>query len=164
MGEEFGGKRISMKKLIYFICLFLLAGTTLALAQMGGPMMGSQQGEEEEYSPYGRGYGMGPGMMGGWCGGPGYGMGPGMMYGQGGPGYGMGPGMMHGWGRGPGSKAYQKFLDETKDLRKKLHMKMFDFIELIRSGADKKKIEKAEEEIYRLRKMLYKKYMELFEE
>jgi Spy/CpxP family protein refolding chaperone len=48
---------------------------------------------------YGPGYGMGPGMMGGYGQGygPGYGMGPGMMGGYG-PGYGMGPGMM--WGNG----------------------------------------------------------------
>jgi Spy/CpxP family protein refolding chaperone len=46
--------------------------------------------------PMGPGYGMGPGMMGGY--GPGYGMGPGMMGGYG-PGYGMG----HGWGWGPGA-------------------------------------------------------------
>lgn len=49
--------------------------------------------------PYGPGYGMGPGMMGGYGGaGPGYGMGPGMMGGYGG----MGPGMMGGYGMGPG--------------------------------------------------------------
>ena len=42
----------------------------------------------------GGGYGMGPGMMGGYGG---YGMGPGMM---GGGGYGMGPGMMGGGGYG----------------------------------------------------------------
>jgi Spy/CpxP family protein refolding chaperone len=49
---------------------------------------------------YGPGYGMGPGMMGGYGG---YGMGPGMMGGYGG--YGMGPGMMGGYGgygMGPG--------------------------------------------------------------
>ncbi|PKM43753.1 MAG: hypothetical protein CVV05_12885 [Gammaproteobacteria bacterium HGW-Gammaproteobacteria-1] len=67
------------------------------------------QAEEAKTPPYG--YGMGPGMMGGY--GPGmmgrgygprwdddgggYGMGPGMM-----GGYGMGPGMMGGYGMGPG--------------------------------------------------------------
>jgi Spy/CpxP family protein refolding chaperone len=63
---------------------------------MGPGMMGGYgQG-------YGPGYGMGPGMMGGF--GPGYGTGPGMMGGYGGPGYGpgygMGPGMMGGYGPG----------------------------------------------------------------
>ena len=45
------------------------------------------------------GYGMGPGMMGGYGQGQGYGMGPGMM-GNYGPGYGMGPGQMGGYGPG----------------------------------------------------------------
>ena len=48
---------------------------------------------------YGPGYGMGPGMMGGYGGPGGYGMGPGMMWGYGGrSGYGMGPGMIWGFG------------------------------------------------------------------
>jgi Spy/CpxP family protein refolding chaperone len=51
------------------------------------------------WAQWGPGYGMGPGMMGGY-----YGMGPGMMWGDG-PG-GMGPGMMGGYGMrggdGPG--------------------------------------------------------------
>ena len=49
------------------------------------------------------GYGMGPGMMGGYSQGygPGYGMGPGMMGGYG-PGYGMGWGGGHMGGYGPG--------------------------------------------------------------
>ncbi len=51
---------------------------------------------QAQQPPY-PGYGMGPGMMGGY--GPGYGMGPGMMGGYG-PGYGMGPGMMGGYGAG----------------------------------------------------------------
>lgn len=53
-------------------------------------------------APAGRpgwGYGMGPGMMGGYGGG--YGMGPGMMGGYNG-GSGMGPGMMGGYGWEPG--------------------------------------------------------------
>lgn len=68
--------------------------------------------QQPQQSGGGPGYGMGPGMMGGYgpgAGGrggygPGYGMGPGMMGGGGGgygPGYGMGPGMMGG-GTGPG--------------------------------------------------------------
>lgn len=78
----------------------LIAGVGLAavaapgFAQSGTdypPMMGG----------YGPGYGMGPGMMGGYGYGPGYGMGPGMMRGYG-PGYGMGPGMMRGYGMGYG--------------------------------------------------------------
>jgi hypothetical protein len=52
----------------------------------------------------GRGYGMGPGMMGQGYGPQGYGMGPGMMgQGYGPQGYGMGPGMM---GQGYGPQGY----------------------------------------------------------
>lgn len=54
---------------------------------------------EQQVQPGYSGYGMGPGMMGGYGGG--YGMGPGMMGGYGG-GYGMGPGMMGGYGQGNG--------------------------------------------------------------
>lgn len=46
-------------------------------------------------------YGMSPGMMGPGMMGDGWGMGPGMMGGYG-PGGGCGPGMMGGWGMGPG--------------------------------------------------------------
>jgi mono/diheme cytochrome c family protein len=78
----------------------------------------------------GRGYHMGPGMMGGrqqgwnycpYCGQP---------LGQGG--YGMGPGKM-----GPGyyqqNEACQKFLDETAGTRKDLHNKRFEYFETIRN-------------------------------
>jgi hypothetical protein len=103
----------------------------------------------------GYGYGMGPGMMGGYGMGPGMmggygwgcGMGPGMM---GGYGYGMGlgrmgrhrmhmPGACYGYGYGMGEEGfespekYQKFMDETKDLRKKLHDLRFDYREKMRN-------------------------------
>jgi hypothetical protein len=113
------------------------------------------------------GYGMGPGMMGP---GYGYGMGPGMM----GPGYGygMGPGMMgpgYGYGMGPGyggygwmnSKEAKEFLDATRDLRKKLHAKMFDYMEMVRSGASDEKLEAASKEIDKLRMELYNKAKEM---
>lgn len=70
-----------------------LVGALAALALLGTVSASAQQGQTGSYY----GYGMGPGMMGGWC--PGCGMGPGMM-GMG-PGM-MGPGMMGGWGMGPG--------------------------------------------------------------
>ncbi|MDD3433624.1 MAG: Spy/CpxP family protein refolding chaperone [Tepidiphilus sp.] len=59
-----------------------LVGALAAMALLGTVASASAQQEQPYY-----GYGMGPGMMGGWC--PMCGMGPGMM--------GMGPGMM-----GPG--------------------------------------------------------------
>ena len=88
----------------------LAAGTaafTLPAAAQGSGMMqgysraSDDNGGSRNYGPgMMRGYGMGPGMMGGYGG---YGMGPGMMGGYGG--YGMGPGMMGGYGgygMGPG--------------------------------------------------------------
>jgi len=80
----------------------LAAPVALALAVTAGTA-GAQQAPTQ--LPPQPGYGMGPGMMGGY--GSGYGMGPGMMGGYGpgvgyGRGYGMGPGMMGGYGMGPG--------------------------------------------------------------
>jgi len=102
-----------MKKMMAVMTFVLFAGLVFYIpagnAQTSGyggsycPWCGQYVG------PQG-GYGMGPGMMGGY----GYGMGPGMMggYGRGygmmqrgyGQGYGMGPGMMggYGYGMGPG--------------------------------------------------------------
>lgn len=68
-----------------------------------GALVAVAAGAQPNGSGYGMGgYGMGPGMMGGYGNGygagGGYGMGPGMMGGYGGGyGYGMGPGMM--WGQ-----------------------------------------------------------------
>jgi hypothetical protein len=102
-------RRLKMRKTIPFLALALVLGLTLY------PIEGRAQ--------MGPGYGMGPGMMGGWgyggwyCpyggqySGPGrgyggYGMAPWMMGPGYGYGYGMGPGMMgpgygHGYGMGP---------------------------------------------------------------
>ena len=154
----------------------------------GGPGMmqgyGAQQPSEpppQQNYPYmmgGYGYGMGPGMMGGYgmgpgmMGGYGYGMGPGMM---GGYGYGMGPGMMGGYGPCPqgncygygqrpwqpgfsSPEKYQKFLDETKELRKKLHDLQFQYGEMLRDPKttmdDKFKMEK---EIFDLQQKIQEK-------
>jgi hypothetical protein len=81
--------RYEMKSFkVMLIVVFVLALAVAAYAQDPG------------WGGYGPGYGMGPGMMGGWGGYGGYGMGHGMMGGWGGygQGYGMGPGMMGGWG------------------------------------------------------------------
>jgi hypothetical protein len=126
-------------------------------------------------------YGMGPGMMYGWGGGPGYGMGPGMMYGWGGygpghgrgpgwGGYGMGPGMMYGWGgygpgygRGPGwgynqSEACQKFFDDTAKLRKELHSKKFEYFEAYRNPDTKPDtLAKLDREIRAIQEKIYEK-------
>ena len=126
----------------------------------------------------GYGYGMGPGMMGGY----GYGMGPGMM---GSSGYGMGPGMMGGYGYGMGPqmmgnsgygmgpnmmgyyspeqyekqfKEHQEFLNETKELRKKMHTLKFDFAEAQRNPATKREdFEKMNTEMENIWKQIYEK-------
>jgi peptidoglycan hydrolase CwlO-like protein len=130
------------------------------------------------YGGYG-GYGMGPGMMGGYGGYGGYGMGPGMMgTGQhpcmtGNYGYGMGPQMMgtYGYGMGPGMMGYyspeqyekqfkeqQSFLDETKELRKKLHTLKFDFAEAQRNPDTKPEdLEKMSAEMENIWKQIYEK-------
>jgi len=103
---------------------------------MGSGMMGGNYG-----------YGMGSGMMGGYGMMQGYGypsmmgscsgnsMYPGMMMG-GYSGYGMYPGMMGYYGSQEDIKNYQekqeKFLQDTKELRKKLYMMKFDYSELAR--------------------------------
>ncbi|RME68499.1 MAG: hypothetical protein D6778_01800 [Nitrospirae bacterium] len=68
--------------------------------------------------------------------------------------YGMGPGMM-GYGY---SKDYQKFLDETRDLRKALNEKRFEYFEALRNPDTKPEtIEKLAKEIYELKKKIYEK-------
>jgi len=71
-----------MKKGLLAIAIAIMMGFASSdLLAQGGP----------GYGGYGPGYGMGPGMMGGYGG-----------YGGGyGPGWGMGPGMMWGYGNGP---------------------------------------------------------------
>ena len=174
-----------MKKTILSASIIFLLAATPGMAQqmMGsGQMMGGQEtaaGQQmtgqEQAAPNlmypgmmrGYGYGMGPGMMGGYGG---YGMGPGMM---GGYGYGMGPGMMGGYGcgMGPGMMGYyspdeykkqfnknQAFLDATKDLRKKLHSLRFDYAEAVRNPATKQEdLIKMNEEMESILKQIYEK-------
>lgn len=103
-----------------------------------------------------------PGMMG--CGG---GIGPGMMMG------GMGPGMMMGgmgrmhhhmmedYGWGPGMKRfrspgqYDKFLDETREQRKKMHDLRFEYGEMMRNPATTMgDLQKMEQQIYELQQQI----------
>lgn len=149
-----------MKQLFLVAVLSVVLTATNGFAQMQEDMMGSgmmggqsqQQGQSPQSGQYHPCYMAGPGMMG-------YGMGPGMMgygrYGMMGPGmmgyggYGMGPGMM-GYGMGQGmmgqgkgmmwgysAAGYQKFMNETADLRKKLHNKKFEYFELMRNPKTK---------------------------
>ena len=101
------------------------------------------------------GYGMGPSMMM-----RGYGMHPGMM---GHNSFGMGPGMMGGYGMSSpcgghfwSDKDHTKFLDDTREIRKKIHILMFDYGELRRSPEpDMKKLQEIEKEMYELKKDVY---------
>ena len=120
-----------------------------------GPMMG------------GYGYGMGPRMMGNY----GYGMGP-MMgrygYGRGCMmgGYGMGPQMMGNYGMQPpcyagqgpyfnSQEEYTKYLNDTREIRRKLHDLMFDYHEASRvPQPDIEAIQEIQSEINKLREQL----------
>jgi hypothetical protein len=175
-----------MKKIILTSILIIGLTATYSVAQMGqGHMMGNQPQQQSPDAPYGGGYypgPMGPGMMGGQGMGPGmmggYGMGPGMMgpghmggygmMGQGHMGGMMGRGMMgYGGGgmRGYDPEAYQKYeadyqkyLDDTAALRKKLHNKKFEYFEALRHGDTKgETVIKLEKEIYDLKWDIYEK-------
>jgi len=99
------------------------------------------------------GYGMHQGMMGG-----GYGMGPGMM-----GGYGTGPGMMGGYGMtGRGHYEYseecKKFLDDTSKQRKELYNKRYEYFEAFRDPkTSPETIAELEKEIRGLQEEIYKK-------
>lgn len=161
-----------MKKIILVSALIVLVFASHGLAQRGSGMM---RGGSQQY-PYqmgpgmmegGYGYGMGSGMMG-------YGMGPGMMHGmmgggyETGPcfmgGYGMGSGMMgRGYGMGQGMRyynpeQYDKFLDDTKELRKKIHDKQFEYFEAARDPkATRESLMKKEKELFELKQQMQEK-------
>ena len=113
----------------------------------GGNMMGGTG-----YSGIMGGGMMGPGMMGGGM------MGPGMMGGGMMGGYGMGSGM-RGWNTGPDRYGYdQKFLNETRDLRKALNDKRFEYFEALRNPETKPdRIAQLEKDINTLQQKLYEK-------
>jgi len=149
----------------------LLLGTNGAVAQMtGGGGMMQEKPQEQQQMPQnpaeqksmqgsgGYGYGMGPEMMGGY----GYGMGPDMM---GGYGYGMGPGMMgqYGWRQGQqpqfnSPEQYQQFLDETKDMRKKMNDLRFQYGEMMHDPSTTVgDLDKMRQEMYDLQKKIMEK-------
>ena len=144
--------------------------------QSGAPGPGSfapqGYGPGGGYGWGGGGNGLGMGYGQGWKGGrnyqgsrPGdsrgyYKSGPGMMMGQGMTQFGMGPGMIRGigvMGYIP-SETFQKFFDETRDMRKELNGLMFDYAELLRKPkqepADRIKLES---KIMALRQKVYDK-------
>jgi Spy/CpxP family protein refolding chaperone len=69
-------------------------------------------------------------------------------------GYGMHPGMMGGCGGPEG----QKFFDDTRDLRREMHGKMFDYMELMRDPeASREDVEKLREEMWELKKQIHER-------
>lgn len=97
---------------------------------------------------FGHGGGGGQGYGGG-CGGPGYGGGSGSGSGYGGG----GPGFM---GRLAGTEEGRKFLEDTKELRKKIHDLKYEIKEAWIAD-DEKKAEKLEAELGKLRDELWEK-------
>ncbi len=148
-----------MKRIAIVSVLIVALTAGLGFAQMGGQQqMGKDamkhgQGmmkETQQICPQmgtGMGMMMGPGMMGGM-------MGPGMMRSMMGHMGMMGPGMMKGYWSKPKVK---KFLDDTKDLRKELHMKKFEYMEALRNPDTPK------ETLTSLRKDMKKLMIQLFE-
>lgn len=113
--------------------------------------------------PTGRGYGWGgavpaPPVLNA---DPGYyNYGPGVMMGQGMMQFGLGPGMVRGAGVMGyiSTEAFQKFFDETHDLRKELNSLMFDYAELLRKPAiNQAERVKMENRIMELRQKVYDK-------
>ena len=152
-----------MKRIILITILILGVTTSYGFAQMGGGHMGSDQsmmgsgqgmmGGQSQQQTGGSGYYpceqmMGQGHMGGM-------MGSGHMRGMMGQGQ-MG-GMMGGYGfRGNDPEAYQKFMDDTVGLRKKLHNKMFEYKEARRDpDATRKSLLKIEKEMMDLKWKIY---------
>ena len=89
-----------------------------------------------------------------------YNLGPGAMMSQGMMQFGMGPGMIRGIGAMGyiSSEAFQKFFDETRELRKELNGLMFDYAEMLRqkeqNPAERVKLENR---IMELRQKVYDK-------
>ena len=170
------------KSLLLAVLAVTLAFSSGAGAQMTGSGTGMKQDDEQQrqsaQSPQNMPemlysemmvYAMGPDMM------DGEGMGPGMMRG-----YGMGPDRMggaygyrhrmprrgncYGFGYGPGRNPadqakFQKFLDETREMRKKLYDMRFDYREMLRNPdttlKDKMDMER---KMFELRQQIQKKF------
>jgi hypothetical protein len=146
-----------MKKILISSILIVALASGVAFARGGGYGRNSQ-------GNYGcQGYGMqglGPGGQGYGMMGPGYGKrGPGMM----GGGYGM-RGTRGGFG-GPfqwTDTERQQFLDATKDLRKELHAKRFEYMEASRgTNTDNNTLASIEKEMIDLRTKIQNKGEEI---
>ncbi|MDA8168070.1 MAG: hypothetical protein M0Z59_00045 [Nitrospiraceae bacterium] len=155
-----------------------MVGTNMPEEGMGTDMAEDMDPTMSNMGP-GMGGGMGQPMMGGgkcgcgMCGMMGKGMG--MMGGMGMHGMGMGQGMMMGRGGMPGwgmkalimryvlkqhleSPEVKSFLDATKDMRKELLLKKFDYFEAWRNPATKPEdLMKMREDIWKLKSEIRKK-------
>ena len=161
-----------MKRVFIITVLIVGFAATYGFAQMHEGMMGRQNQQQTSQTPQQGWYYpypqmMGPGMMMGWSCPCSQMMGGSMMgsvmMGRGMMGAGMmGPGMM-GYGMGPckggyNTESYQKFLNETADLRRKLHNKKFEYFEALRNPKTKTEtITKLEKEIQELQGKIYEK-------
>ena len=136
----------------------ILIATVLAIGLATAGSYAYSQGNENG-SGYGMmsggGYGMmsggGYGMMGGGYGG--YGMGPGMMYSYGDNGGGYNHRGATGFGQnGWSSEQYQKFMNDTVDLRKEMNNKRFEYQEALRNPkTTRQQLSKMEKEMIDLR-------------
>jgi hypothetical protein len=89
-----------------------------------------------------------------------YNYGPGVMMGQGMMQFGLGPGMIRGVGvmGYVSTETFQKFFDETRDMRKELNGLMFDYAELLRRpSVNQEERVKLENRIMSLRQKVYDK-------
>ncbi len=115
----------------------------------------AQTGEQQQMGKGAKMHGQGmkgQGMMGQ---GMGMMMGPGMMRDMMGHMGMMGPGMMKDYWSKPEVK---KFLDETKDLRKSLHMKKFEYMEALRNpDTPKETLTKLRQDMKKLKIQLFEK-------
>ena len=139
-------------------------GSGMMGGMMGSGHMGGMMGQGRMGGMMGQGHMggmMGPGMMGG------YGMmGQGHMGGYGMMGQGHMGGMMGGYGyRGSDPETYkkyqedyQKYLDDTADLRRKLHNKRFEYKEAARNpDTTRKSLLKLEKDMMDLQWKIYEK-------
>ena len=115
----------------------MLAATPAMAQMMGNPGQHMTQQQQQQYNPQMMdGYGMGPQMMGS-CG----------MH------------MPFGGMSGPyfsSNEEFTKFLDNTKDLRRKMHALMFEFSEAARStDPDKEKLQAIVKEMNELRTEIF---------
>ena len=142
-----------MKKSIIISCLMIILTAGFVYAHgngWGGGWHGQMRGPEMMGGGYG-GQMMGPGMMGGYGG---------QMMGPGARGGNFGSCPCGAWfGQNYQSNdAYQKFIEDTVDLRKELNSKQFEYSEMMRNpNANREEIGSLEREIIDLQQQLQEK-------